>query len=349
MEATGDAEEAVAVGDLGLARAVEEQAELVRDGAVDREAEGVGRQVVGAEGGDAGSEPVGGVATRRAVGVGAAVLGDAPDLATLLEDVELAVRVLTERGDGGDARGPRRIELLGALGELRHLAVHVAEGPDAARAVVGVEIGPLQGRDRGAAVDVASGHGAAERVAVLLDRIDEGGGVARAAGEPRAVVPLHAAPAVVLSARAGGRLEVDLLPGVLANVGDVHVAGGAVEGEAPGVPEARRPDRVEHAAVPDEGVAGGHEGRRGVHVEAQHLAQVGRAVLGAVARVVGAAAVPEGDVEVAVGAEGDLAAVVVREGLVLSDDLLDDGGVAHVGVTGHQVLGDARVATAGRP
>ena len=64
-----------------------------------------------------------------------------------------------------------------------------------------------------------------------MDRIDQGRVDAAAAAEARAVVAFLAAPAVVLAAGARRVLEVvDLLAGVLADVPDVEVAVGAVEG-----------------------------------------------------------------------------------------------------------------------
>src|SRR5262249_29179378 len=103
-----------------------------------------------------------------------------------------------------------------------------------AGAVVAVQVGALQPRDGGAAVDVA----AHQRAALVATVLPDGQGQPARAAAPRAreaVPPLHAVPAVVLAAVAGGRLEVDLLVAVLADVADVQVAGAAVEAVAPRV------------------------------------------------------------------------------------------------------------------
>jgi hypothetical protein len=52
----------------------------------------------------------------------------------------------------------------------------------------------------------------------------------------------HLVPAVILAALARGGLEVDLLPVVLADVGDEEVARLAVERERPGIGDAESPD-----------------------------------------------------------------------------------------------------------
>src|SRR2546427_11156549 len=52
----------------------------------------------------------------------------------------------------------------------------------------------------------------------------------------------HPVPAVVLAALRGGGLEVDFLPDVLTDVGDVEVARLPVEGEGPRVADAVGPD-----------------------------------------------------------------------------------------------------------
>jgi hypothetical protein len=147
-------------------------------------------------------------------------------------------------------------------------------------------------------------------VAVVEDGVDEGaGGVGAFALAGREVVAeagaeaLAAVPAVVgtLAAddpgeRAAG--EVDLLVQALADVADQHVAAQRVEGEAVRVAEAEAPDfRRDWSRI--------------VRIDPQDLPQpVGR-FLGVVEFVVAPAAVAGGDVEGAVGAELELAAVVV--------------------------------------
>ncbi len=105
----------------------------------------------------------------------------------------------------------------------------------------------------------------------------------------------------------------DLLDGVLADVADPEVPGGRVEGEAPGVPQPPEEDLVEGARVADERVPG-----RGVaqRVDAQDRSQPGAEVLGVVMGVVPEAAVTEPDEESPFGVDDQVAAVVVRVGLL---------------------------------
>src|SRR5690606_23761961 len=121
------------------------------------------------------------------------------------------------------------------------LVAGLAGGPEGAGAVVGEEVGAAEGGDGFAAVDVAAGDGAALAEVVLEDGQGEVAGIAAGAGL-EAVGAFHQAPAVVFAAGAVGRLEVDLFEPVLADVGYPHVAGFAVEREAPGVAEAVGPD-----------------------------------------------------------------------------------------------------------
>ena len=72
-------------------------------------------------------------------------------------------------------------------------------------------------------------------------------------------------------------------------------------------------------------------GRGMIHVDAQHLAEVGGEVLAGSEHVALPAAVAAADVQVAIRPEGDLAAVVVGVGAV---DLHHDAGGLHVGAVG---------------
>src|SRR5262247_4075378 len=87
-------------------------------------------------------------------------------------DVKLAPRVLSEAGDV--AAG---IEIR-VLGELAGEASAQAKAPDPAVTVIAIEVGSLQTRNRGAAVDVAADHGTALAVVVDQDRGGEAGLVA---------------------------------------------------------------------------------------------------------------------------------------------------------------------------
>ena len=119
---------------------------------------------------------------------------------------------------------------------------------------------------------------------------------------------------------------VDLLPAVLADVADPEVARPAVEGEAPGVPEAVGDDLPLAAARVD--------------VEAEELAEQRPRVLRAAVGVEGGAAVSEPEVEEAVGPERELAAVVVLVGLVDGQELAEALGPGGA----RAVLDDPRVS-----
>jgi hypothetical protein len=126
----------------------------------------------------------------------------------------------------------------------------------------------------------------------------------------------HPPPAVVLAARAAGGLEVDLLPRVLPDVTDEEIACEAVEAEAPRIAQAVRPDLGPGAGHPKEGVGGGNPvGCRPVDVDAENLAKEAPQILGVVVDIARAAAVADANVQVTVGAKGELAAIVIRSGL----------------------------------
>src|SRR5215831_11037831 len=86
------------------------------------------------------------------------------DLVARGDDVELTARVRAERDDAADVGGIP-VDL------LDRLVVREAEAAEKPRAVVRVEIAPLQRRDRRGTVDVATGDRArAGRVIVLEHR-----------------------------------------------------------------------------------------------------------------------------------------------------------------------------------
>src|ERR1051325_9198604 len=138
---------------------------------------------------------------------------------------------------------------------------------------------------------IAAGDGAAEGVAVFEDGHGQAGG--GAAHGVVTVEAFHDGPAVVLAAGAAGGLEVDFFVDVLADVADPEVAGLAVEGEAPRVAQAVRPDLPARG----EGVARGDGIRRPVDVDAEDLAEELVEVLSAVGGGAGAAAVAAAGVE----------------------------------------------------
>ena len=130
-------------------------------------------------------------------------------------------------------------------------------------------------------------------------------------------------PAVVAPADAEG-LVVDLFPGVLADVANHDRARAPardlVDREPERVPQAERPNLREKARVADERVVRGNDvtpgvAVRNVDVYPEHLAEQHGGVLRAMVRIVGAAAIAERNVEVAVRSEREVAGIVVGEWL----------------------------------
>src|SRR5581483_9352618 len=242
------------------------------------------------------------------------------------DDVELAVEVLAEGRQPFDpARG---IERAGDVHDVDRAAGRSAarrQEPHPVRAVVAEEVAPRQLGDRSAAIDEAAGHGAPRAPVVLVDGEREPGRVAAGFGT-EAVKALGDRPSEV-EAALPRRHVVDLLEAVLPDVADPEVAGGAIEAEAPRVPE---------ALLPDVGIAGGGvPGRRvgiAVDVDAEELSELRGRIARVVHRVAGAAAVAEPDRERAVGSEGEHAAVVVRERLIDAEE-----------ETGRLGIGDRRI------
>src|SRR5439155_22619435 len=109
---------------------------------------------------------------------------------------------------------------------------------------------------------------------------------------------------------------VDHLPAFPADVADPQVAGGRVEAHAPGVAETVRPNLGARLRRLEEGVVRRHGIRFSriflVHVDAQNGTEQIADVLAGVESVgrVGSGAIAGGDVEAAVGAEVQVAAIV---------------------------------------
>ncbi len=164
-----------------------------------------------------------------------------------------------------------------------------------------------------------------------------------AGGRVVAVGALRDAPPVVRAAGGARGLEVDLLPRVLPDVADEEVARLAVEREPPGIAQAVGPDLgTRRGRGRSCERIGGRDaiGRKCPHVDAKNLPEQGRQALPVVIGISPAPAVPHPDVEVAVGTERELPAVVVRERL---RDLQENGlGARRVAREGEQR--DRRVA-----
>ena len=164
------------------------------------------------------------------------------------------------------------------------------------------------------------------------------------------MAPLHNGPAIVPPAWVGRGLEIHFLVQVLAHIGDVQVAGQPVEAVAPGIAQAQGPDLVTHAGIADKGVVcRDGVGIAAVHVDAQHGAQQRRAILAIAELVASRAAVAGTDVQVAVRAKGQVAAVVVAGRLVQLEqgDLaagIGDRQAARLPSGRHGEVGNHRIA-----
>src|SRR5215207_7779180 len=140
---------------------------------------------------------------------------------------------------------------------------------------------------------------------------------------PVASRALESVPAKVGAAGAVDGLVVDLLPAVLTDVGDHNPV--AVERESPRVAQPTRVDLVRALAAHErvrarDAVPGATLARRGI--DAEQLSEQASPALRVLARVARAAAVAGTEVELPVGAELELAAVVVRERAVANLDHL---------------------------
>ena len=101
--------------------------------------------------------------------------------------------------------------------------------------------------------------------------------------------PLEGVPAVV-EAGGGGRGDVDLLPGPLADIADVDQP--VVEGEAPRVAQAVGP-HLGSTSSRDERVVGGHlVGLPAVDVDAKDRSEESVGILAVFERVAGPASMP---------------------------------------------------------
>src|SRR5690606_10367644 len=110
-------------------------------------------------------------------------------------------------------------------------------------------------------------------------------------------------------------------PGALADVADPEVAGFTIDAAAPRIPQAERPDLLPIGLMVLKWIALGNGIRfAAIHINAQNLTEKSGAVLpiadGAV-DIVSPTAIARGDVEIAIGAETEPAAVVVGFGLVI--------------------------------
>ena len=228
-----------------------------------------------------------------------------------VHDVELSPFVLAEA---------HRVVAVRDHGVGQHVGAVVAQAPDVACPIT-VDVRVSQTRHVDAAIDVAADDREAVRATVLGNGSQEvrERQVVRVVGAHRSLVDR---PAAVVPRRN----EIDLLPRSPADVAEPEVARAPVEGEPPGIPEPVGPDLATRSGCRHERVVARDpvaltRGRVG-DVDAQNAPEQRAEVLGIVPR----AAVPESDVEHAVGTELDHARVVELLGLADLEDDLARGG-----------------------
>ena len=240
--------------------------------------------------------------------------------------------------DAGNLNGQGPVIVLG------HFAVVIQERADPRAGEVGVEV-PASHLGHGVApVDVAADDRHPFLAAVVNLGDEQPGAVAIRDGRVTASA-LHEVPAVV-DPPCRGVGHVDLLPSKVAHVGDVDL--GAVEAEPPRIAQPVGPDFGEALSAVGEGVVSRDVvGVTAVDVDADDGTQLGVGILAVVEGVALAASVADGGIQIAVGAELELAALVGGGGrpLLKGDDLAGSGGVSSVRVIGiGPVLIDLAVA-----
>lgn len=168
-----------------------------------------------------------------------------------------------------------------------------------------------------------------------------------------AVHSLQHVPAVVFSSGARCGLKVNLFPGILTNIGDEKITCDPVKSAAPGIADAVCPDLLQCVRVAHEWVIRWHgvvairvAGEIiAVNVHTQNLAQPGLEILSVLLRITAAAAVTQGNVQVAIGAKCELPAVVIRKRLRLTQNREHRVWIRNVWVVfGNRVAGDLRIA-----
>ena len=176
--------------------------------------------------------------------------------------------------------------------------------------------------ERGAPVDEPAGHRLPCRSSIVENRIGQQWKrrwqVRLDIGVERAFA---IAPAVVAAA-ASGWLVVDFLARALAHIPDDQRSGSAerriVKAPAPRVAPSDAPDFRQIARLASEGIVDGNVVTLGVaitnrHIHPEHLAEERARILRVVITVVRSPAIANTDVEVAVGAKRDVAAVVITD------------------------------------
>ena len=190
---------------------------------------------------------------------------------------------------------------------------------DLSAAFVGIEIRSVKRRNLRAAIAIAAHDGATTAAVVVVENRQNRGDVAEGHAAGVGAKTFVEPPAVVLAAGARHGSVINLFMRIrrpLPDIADPQVAREPVEAEPPRIAQAIRPDFGQRAVGGDERIArrDGVVRRKIVHVDAQHFAEQRAEVLRIVRRVAARSAVARSDVEIAIRAELQLAAVVIIVG-----------------------------------
>jgi hypothetical protein len=163
-----------------------------------------------------------------------------------------------------------------------------------------------------------------------------------------AVGAFHNVPSVVLAVNAGRRLDIHLLIGPLPHVRDKKVSRSAVKRETPGIPETVCPYFFAKCGIIDKRVCRRHGvgNNARFNVNTENLAKKHRGVLGIAVWIASAPTVADPGIQVTIGPERKLAAIVIGEHRMRDDKkYFFCFGVCSVGIDRRKpVPGDRYVA-----
>ena len=220
--------------------------------------------------------------------------------------------------------------------------------PDPPRAEVAIDVRARQLRNLCPSVAVSPYDRASSgtvRFMVIFEDWQRQGAVVAVGGRIKAVRPLHASPPVILPSPTASGREVYFLPRILADVANEQIASKSIEAESPGIAQAQRPHLWPCPRSPNKRIRGWDGvGKLTVHIEPEQLAQQRAEVLCIYFAGRRLRPVAHANVEVAVGAELQLAAVVIAEGLGDSEQHSARQRVGHVGIARHGIAREDGIA-----
>ena len=224
-----------------------------------------------------------------------------------ISNKELARFVFTERAE--------RQSCSRELATLPDASGVGASAPDSTTGKVSKHIHTDQTRKSLSAIAKATGHRSAFVPAVGHDRIAQSRSITGRRLE--AIGALDDIPTVVLAAQARCRLKVDLFPCALTNVADEQISGLPIKAEAPRIAQSIDPNLVASIGNANEGIVRGRPRRTTgrIDIEAQDGAEERVSILTVALRIAAASSVANADVKHAVGAKGQIAAIVIAERL----------------------------------